>query len=81
MPMPGRYLLDTNIVIALFANEAEAAGHMAELAEVFVPSIVLGSISNATTGYRSYSPKLGRWVNRDPVGEKGGDKPICLCPE
>jgi len=23
-------------------------------------------------GYRWYSPKLGRWVNRDPIGEKGG---------
>jgi RHS repeat-associated protein len=23
-------------------------------------------------GYRYYSPKLGRWMNRDPIGEKGG---------
>jgi RHS repeat-associated protein len=23
-------------------------------------------------GYRFYSSKLGRWVNRDPIGEKGG---------
>jgi RHS repeat-associated protein len=23
-------------------------------------------------GYRSYSPELGRWVNRDPIGERGG---------
>ncbi len=23
-------------------------------------------------GYRFYSPELGRWVNRDPVGEEGG---------
>jgi RHS repeat-associated protein len=23
-------------------------------------------------GYRSYSPELGRWVNRDPIEEKGG---------
>ncbi|MEI7900704.1 MAG: RHS repeat-associated core domain-containing protein [bacterium] len=23
-------------------------------------------------GYRSYSPELGRWLNRDPIGEKGG---------
>jgi RHS repeat-associated protein len=23
-------------------------------------------------GYRFYSPVLGRWLNRDPVGEKGG---------
>lgn len=23
-------------------------------------------------GYRYYNPMLGRWVNRDPIGEKGG---------
>jgi RHS repeat-associated protein len=23
-------------------------------------------------GYRYYSPELGRWVNRDPIGERGG---------
>jgi len=24
------------------------------------------------SGYRYYSPELGRWVNRDPIGERGG---------
>jgi RHS repeat-associated protein len=24
-------------------------------------------------GYRYYSPELGRWLSRDPIGEKGGD--------
>lgn len=23
-------------------------------------------------GYRYYSPEFGRWINRDPIGEKGG---------
>jgi len=23
-------------------------------------------------GYRYYSPQLGRWINRDPIGERGG---------
>jgi RHS repeat-associated protein len=23
-------------------------------------------------GYRYYSPELGRWINRDPIGERGG---------
>jgi len=23
-------------------------------------------------GYRYYSPRLGRWLNRDPIGERGG---------
>ena len=24
------------------------------------------------SGYRFYDPQLGRWINRDPIGEKGG---------
>jgi RHS repeat-associated protein len=24
------------------------------------------------SGYRYYSPRLGRWITRDPIGEKGG---------
>jgi uncharacterized protein RhaS with RHS repeats len=23
-------------------------------------------------GFRYYSPELGRWINRDPIGELGG---------
>ncbi len=37
------------------------------------------------SGYRYYSPELGRWVNRDPIGERGGlalysftaNRPLC----
>ncbi|MDX2110647.1 MAG: RHS repeat-associated core domain-containing protein [Verrucomicrobiota bacterium] len=29
-------------------------------------------------GYRYYSAVLGRWVNRDPIGEKGGVNEYCL---
>ncbi len=42
--MSGRVLLDTNIVIALFAKEAIVQQHLAEVGEVFVPSIVLGEL-------------------------------------
>ncbi len=31
-----------------------------------------GPIHNAISGYRFYNPELGRWVNRDPIGERGG---------
>lgn len=42
--MSGKYLLDTNIVIALFAND-EAVKKNLELAqEVFLPSIVIGEL-------------------------------------
>ena len=29
-------------------------------------------------GLRSYNPTLGRWVSRDPIGEKGGLNLYCL---
>ncbi len=31
-----------------------------------------GPIRNAISGYRFYNPELGRWLNRDPIGEVGG---------
>ena len=42
--MSGRYLLDTNIAIALFADESAVKDHLREAEEVFVPSIVLGVV-------------------------------------
>jgi RHS repeat-associated protein len=30
-------------------------------------------------GYRFYSPELGRWINRDPVEEEGGDNLYAMC--
>ena len=42
--MVGRALLDTNIVIALFADEESVKQHLANVSGVFVPSIVLGEL-------------------------------------
>ena len=42
--MSGRYLLDTNIVIAIFAEEANVQAQLAGAGEVFIPSIVLGEL-------------------------------------
>jgi len=42
--MSGRYLLDTNIVIALFADEAVVKNNLAQAKEVFLPSIVIGEL-------------------------------------
>jgi len=42
--MSGRYLLDTNIVIALFANDTTVTERLREAEEVFVPSIFLGEL-------------------------------------
>ena len=37
--MSGRFLLETNIVIAIFAEDSGVMDHLAQAAEVFVPSI------------------------------------------
>ena len=44
MTRSGRFLLDTNMVIALFASETVVQQRLAEASEVFVPSIVLGEL-------------------------------------
>jgi tRNA(fMet)-specific endonuclease VapC len=40
--MSGRYLLDSNIIIALFADEGAIKDSLAKAEEVFVPSIAIG---------------------------------------
>ncbi len=42
--MSGRFLLDTSIVIALFADDLSVQEHLKKAEEVFVPSIVLGEL-------------------------------------
>jgi tRNA(fMet)-specific endonuclease VapC len=44
MSMSGRFLLDTNIVIALFADEATVKDNLAQASEVFIPSVVIGEL-------------------------------------
>lgn len=42
--MSGRYLLDTNIIIALFADEAIVKSNLAQANEVFIPSFSIGEL-------------------------------------
>lgn len=44
MSISGRFLLDTNIVIALFADEATVKSNLAQANEVFIPSFVVGEL-------------------------------------
>ncbi len=39
-----RYLLDTNIVVAHFANDAAVDAHLTAEAEIYVPVIVIGEL-------------------------------------
>jgi tRNA(fMet)-specific endonuclease VapC len=40
----GRYLLDTNIIIGLFADEILVKSNLAQADEVFIPSIAIGEL-------------------------------------
>ncbi|MCK5387503.1 MAG: type II toxin-antitoxin system VapC family toxin [Gammaproteobacteria bacterium] len=42
--MNGKLLLDTNIMIAIFAGDAEVKTSLANANEVFVPSVALGEL-------------------------------------
>lgn len=42
--MSGKYLLDTNIVIALFAEDPSVQKHIAKAGEVFIPATVIGEL-------------------------------------
>lgn len=42
--MSGRYLLDTNVIIALFANEKDVKENLAGAEEVFLPAIAVGEL-------------------------------------
>jgi len=42
--MNGRCLLDTNIVIALFASDSAILDRLKDAEEVFIPSIVMGEL-------------------------------------
>jgi tRNA(fMet)-specific endonuclease VapC len=42
--MSGKYLLDTNIIIALFAAESSIIDNLTQANEVFIPSIAVGEL-------------------------------------
>ena len=44
MFMNGRYLLDTNIIIAFFGSELVVKNNLAQANEVFIPSIAVGEL-------------------------------------
>ncbi len=43
-PMSGRYLLDTNVIIALFADDPGVKERLTGAEETFVPSIAVGEL-------------------------------------
>jgi len=57
MPASGRFLLDTNIVIALLEGDEAVLSNLDRVPEVFIPAIVLGELflGAANSGRPSYS--------------------------
>jgi tRNA(fMet)-specific endonuclease VapC len=43
--MSGKFLLDTNVVIALFAGEQTLLDFLSHADEIFIPSIVIGELN------------------------------------
>lgn len=50
--MHGKFLLDTNIVIALFASDNAVITALQDSDEIFIPSIVIGELYYGA--YKSY---------------------------
>ena len=58
--MSGKCLLDTNIVIALFANETAVKDNLAKTDEVFVSSVVIGELCYGAQKSRRAKENLSR---------------------
>ncbi len=68
--MNGRVLLDTNIVIALFARDETVLRELSNAASVFVPSIVVGELFYGAYRSRRFDENVTRvdeFVSRSAV--------------
>ena len=53
--MNGRYLLDTNIIISLFAKDSQIHNRLSMAEEVFVPCVAVGELYFGA--YKSVKPE------------------------
>ncbi|MGL5927163.1 type II toxin-antitoxin system VapC family toxin [Chroococcidiopsis sp.] len=58
--MSGKYLLDTNIIIALFADEVAVKSNLAQADEVFISSIAIGELCYGARKSRRSKENLER---------------------
>jgi tRNA(fMet)-specific endonuclease VapC len=73
MPMNGRFLLDTNVVIALLEGEADVQDQLAKADELFLSSIALGELYFGAG--KSGSPQ----TNQARVDELARDSVVLGC--
>ncbi|MEM6500550.1 MAG: PIN domain-containing protein [Cyanobacteria bacterium P01_C01_bin.89] len=71
--MSGRYLLDTNIIIALFGNETTVVNQLRDADAVFVPSFVIGELCYGARKSGSVQSNLAK------VDDFIGDSQILSC--
>lgn len=71
--MNGKFLIDTNIVIALFASDSTVQQHLIKAVEVFTPAIVLGELYYGA--YKSYRAK----ENISRINEFVSKNAVLLC--
>lgn len=71
--MNGRFLLDTNIVIALFATDSDVIDFLSQAQDVFIPSIVLGELY-----YGAYKSKRAK-TNLKQISEFADSSAILDC--
>ena len=79
------YVSETGEVVASYTYDAfgRTIAQSGSMADVF-PFRFSTKYYDAETGlyyygYRYYSPELGRWLTRDPIGENGGDNLYAFC--
>jgi tRNA(fMet)-specific endonuclease VapC len=71
--MSGRFLLDTNIVIALFAEDPDVLSRLDEAEEVFVPAVVLGELYYGARKSVRVEENIAR------IDELARDAPVLAC--
>ena len=73
MKMDGRFLLDTNIVIALFAQDNNVIEQIRRANEVYIPAIVLGELY-----YGAYNSSR-KDENLDRIDQLGLEVSVLAC--
>ena len=71
--MNGRFLLDTNIIIALFSKDPKLHKRIANASEVFVPCIAVGELYFGA--YKSSSPRQ----NHARIDEFAINNTVLIC--
>nr|VFJ47583.1 MAG: tRNA(fMet)-specific endonuclease VapC [Candidatus Kentron sp. FM]VFK07581.1 MAG: tRNA(fMet)-specific endonuclease VapC [Candidatus Kentron sp. FM] len=68
--MSGKYLLDTNIVIALFANDSAIVGKIGESENIFIPAVVIGELfygAKKSAGPERNSERIERFASDNVI--------------